>query len=228
MNKRIYEPIKRTTLSAVVTERLRELVVSGTYLAGMQLSEVDLAERFGVSRGPIREALQRLVQEGLLRSEPHRGVFVPSVDAVDAADIYLAREAIESAASRVIAADPRRGATIGRLRDVLDQLSSAAAADRWDRVAELDLRFHTDLVAATGSPRLVRMYATLIDETRILLALQSGRPGRVSIAGEHLALLAAIEAGDGDAAVTAVERHFHGNVERGTDGATVIAEPAPA
>ena len=72
MAKRTIEPIERSTLSSTVTERLRELVIQGTYPPGTQLSEVELAERFGVSRGPIREAVQRLTQEGLLRSEPHR------------------------------------------------------------------------------------------------------------------------------------------------------------
>ena len=104
MTNRTIEPIKRSTLSSMVTERLRELVIAGSYEPGTQLSEVDLAERFGVSRGPIREGLQRLVQEGLLRSEPHRGVFIPVISPDDVHDIYLAREAIEGAAVKAICA----------------------------------------------------------------------------------------------------------------------------
>src|SRR5215218_8200290 len=70
---------------------------------GTQLNEVELASSFGVSRGPVREALQRLIQEGLLRSEPHRGVFVPVMTDEDIDDVYLAREALEAAAVRQIA-----------------------------------------------------------------------------------------------------------------------------
>ena len=61
------------------------------------------AASFGVSRGPVREAIQRLIQEGLLRSEPHRGVFLPVLTVEDIEDIYLTREALESTALRCIA-----------------------------------------------------------------------------------------------------------------------------
>ena len=69
--------IPRGTFASIVTERLSASIIDGTLKPGAQLNEVELATSFGVSRGPVREALQRLVQEGLLDSEPHRGVFVP-------------------------------------------------------------------------------------------------------------------------------------------------------
>ena len=94
--------IPRATFASIVTERLRASIINGSLKPGSQLSEVELATSFGVSRGPVREALQRLVQEGLLHSEPHRGVFVPVLTDQDVHDIYLAREALESAAVRSI------------------------------------------------------------------------------------------------------------------------------
>src|SRR5262245_25137287 len=113
------KPIVRSTLATIVTERLRELVIAGQYAPGTQLSEMELAEQFGVSRGPVREALVRLVQVGLLERIPNRGVFVPNVGDEDLDDIYLAREAVESAALRVLL---RRGddvpALITRLRGI--------------------------------------------------------------------------------------------------------------
>ena len=95
--------IPRVTFASMVGERIRSNIIDGTLPPGSQLNEVELASSFGVSRGPVREALQRLIQEGLLRSEPHRGVFVPVMTDEDIDDVYLAREALETAAVRRIA-----------------------------------------------------------------------------------------------------------------------------
>lgn len=209
MSKQTIEPIKRSTLSTMVAERLRALVISGAYEPGSQLSEVELAERFGVSRGPIREGLQRLVQDGLLRSEPHRGVFVPQIGEADIADIYLAREAIEGAAIRLVSASPARASVVATLRDLLAQMRSATAAGRWNRVADLDMKFHTEVVRASGSARLVRMYATLIDETRVLLSMTANVPGREDLVDEHEELAELIESGEPNGAATTLARTFH-------------------
>ena len=117
--------LPRATFASMVTERLRDSIVNGTLEPGSQLSEVELAHSFGVSRGPVREAIQRLVQEGLLRSEPHRGVFVPVLTDADVADVYLARAALESAALRRLDRhlSRRRAAT----------RSSTSTSPRWRR-----------------------------------------------------------------------------------------------
>ena len=109
--------IPRATFASIVTERLRANIVDGSLKPGSQLSEVELATGFGVSRGPVREALQRLVQEGLLRSESHRGVFVPVLTDEDVLDVYVAREALESAA----------------IRSIISSDSTAAASEALDR-----------------------------------------------------------------------------------------------
>jgi DNA-binding GntR family transcriptional regulator len=211
--KRTIEPITRSTLSSIVTERLRELVVQGTYPPGTQLSEVELADRFGVSRGPIREGLQRLVQEGLLRSEPHRGVFIRRIDDADIADIYLAREAIEGAAIRVLMSDPEVRSVADELRRLVRQMQEAAAAERWSKVAELDMRFHTEVVRAAGSVRLSRMYSSLIDETRALLSMTASYPGREHLVEEHAELAEILASADGAGAAAALSRHFAQSLE---------------
>jgi DNA-binding GntR family transcriptional regulator len=202
------EPIRRSTLSSMVTERLRELVIQGSYAPGTQLSEVELAERFGVSRGPIREGLQRLVQEGLLRSEPHRGVFIPVISDDDVLDIYLAREAIEGAAAKAIVARPDRREVTETLKRLVRDMEKAAAAQRWGDVADLDMRFHLEIVRGAGSRRLSRMFGTLIDETRALLRLTAADAGREERVMEHGEIARTLEAGDVDGALTSLGRHF--------------------
>ncbi|MEW5991072.1 MAG: GntR family transcriptional regulator [Chloroflexota bacterium] len=208
MPKQAIVRIKRSTLSSVVAERLRELVISGAYEPGAQLSEVDLAESFGVSRGPIREGLQRLVQDGLLRSEPHRGVFVPKVGPDDIADIYLAREAIEGAAIRIVMALEDRAAIVATLRELVRQMRVATEAEKWARVADFDMKFHLEVVRASGSPRLQRMYSTLIDETRVVMSMTANVSGREDYADEHGEIADRIEAGSVVAAVDTLARTF--------------------
>jgi DNA-binding GntR family transcriptional regulator len=231
MAKQTIEPIKRSTLSSMVAERLRELVISGAYPPGAQLSEVELAERFGVSRGPIREGLQRLVQDGLLRSEPHRGVFVPKVGDADIADIYLAREAIEGAAIRLLSARPDRQSVVDTLRDFVSQMRTATNAGKWTRVADLDMRFHSEVVRASGSPRLARMYSTLIDETRVLLAMTANVPGREDLVEEHANIAEQIAHGKADAALGILTHSFDDSRRTLTDQHAAVhsrASEAPA
>lgn len=228
MAKQTIEPIKRSTLSSMVAERLRELVITGAYPPGAQLSEVELAERFGVSRGPIREGLQRLVQDGLLRSEPHRGVFVPQVRDADISDIYLAREAIEGAAIRIVMASDERARVVVTLRDLVRQMRAAADAEKWTRVADLDMRFHLEVVRASGSPRLQRMYSILIDETRVVMAMTANVSGREDYAEEHAEIADRIESGSVDSAIRTLARTFQESRKTLTRAAQVAPEAAPA
>jgi len=89
------EPVERRSTAAIVADRIRTAIMRGTFPPGTQLGEVELAARLGVSRGPLREAMQRLVAEGLLRSERYRGLFVRELDAADVRDVYIARTAVE-------------------------------------------------------------------------------------------------------------------------------------
>src|SRR6266511_1067473 len=95
-----------------------------------QLNEMDLAERLGVSRGPLREGLQRLIQEGLLNSQPHRGVFVPVINDEDLLDIYFAREVIETAAVRRIMAATRPAELLPGLQQTVNEMARAVKIGR--------------------------------------------------------------------------------------------------
>ena len=188
-------PIRPESTAAIVARKLRELTAEGAFAPGQQLYEVELAKRFGVSRGILREAMQRLTQEGLLISRPNRGVFVAEFGPDEVFDIYTARLAVERAAClKVIDVM----GTAGELADALDALTDrleariAAGAPHLELTA-LDIEFHERMVAAAASPRLTRMHATLATESRICSAsLGAGdypMPERVA---EHRALAAAI------------------------------------
>lgn len=205
--------IPRATFASMVTEQLRSRIVNGDVEPGSQLSETELAASFGVSRGPVREALQRLIQEGLLRSEPHRGVFVPVLADADVVDIYLARSALESAAVRVVVESHRCDTAARALDTPTRAMELAEAAGDWEAVGNSDLEFHVALVRATGSARLQRMFNTVISETRLCLGVLTAADAREGLVAEHRQLVGLIERGDTEQALIVLEKHFDDAVD---------------
>lgn len=207
-------PVTRRSTPEIIADELRSAIMYGQFTPGDQLGEADLAARLGVSRGPLREAMQRLVQEGLLRSEPHRGLFVIELDESDVQDVYLARLAIERQACLLVLAQ-NRAAAVAALTRSLDDL--VRAADKHDRLAmsDADQAFHQVLVHASGSPRLERMANTLLVETRMCLnALQAKYPEPAELVDEHRALLQAIKKGDEPTLLRLIEDHMTDSINR--------------
>ena len=208
------EPVPRRSTVEIISDELRSAIMYGSLAPGSQLGEADLAARLGVSRGPLREAMQRLVQEGLVRSEPHRGLFVIILAEEDMEDVYLARLAIERAACQMIM-NRNRGEALVRLTEALQALVDAA--EQRDRIAmsDADQAFHQVLVASSGSPRLERMAHTLLVEARMCLnALQEKYPEPEDLVEEHRKLVEAINDGDEERLLRLIEEHMTDSVER--------------
>jgi DNA-binding GntR family transcriptional regulator len=180
---------------SIIADKLRKAIGHGELKPGMQLGEADLARKLGVSRGPLREGMQRLTQEGLLVAIRNRGLFVVDMTADDVRDMYLAREAIERAAARKILRGDH--VTAGQvLLDVVSDMSAAVAAGDATGVGEVDIAFHERLVQLAGSPRLSRMHQTFITETRMCIhALEETYSASEVRVAEHHALAEAIKAG---------------------------------
>jgi len=218
----LLEPVDRRPTPSLIADQLRRAIATGTLSPGTQLGEVELAGRLGVSRGPLREAMQRLVAEGLLRSERHRGIFVRQLDAADVRDIYLARLAVEQAAGRrILAGDP--SAALAPLGAALDALVAAATSGDPVAMADADHAFHATLVAAAGSPRLCRMADALLVETRMCLAaLQDTAPPAASLVAEHQLIRDAVRDGDPDRLAAALAEHMADAVHR------IVGVPTPS
>jgi DNA-binding GntR family transcriptional regulator len=162
--------VERASTTEQVLSELRDAIVDGRIAQGEQLRETALAQELGTGRSAVREAIRHLVQEGLVEHEMHRGAIVRVVSLADRLDVYGAREAIEAGAVRQVL---ERGDALdlSRLRAALDALRRAVP--RQGRLTEAaiaaDIRFHQELVALCGSPRLSRAHETLVAETRMLL-----------------------------------------------------------
>lgn len=209
------EPVQRKSTAAIVADQLRAAIMYGSLPPGSQMGEAELASRLGVSRGPLREAMQRLVQEGLLHSEPHRGLFVTTLEASDVQDIYLARLAVERTACERIVGHHRVEA-VAELTAA--QVRIVNAVDQGDPVelTDADQEFHETLVRVSGSSRLQRMAQTLLVEKRMCLtALQDKYPADAqALVDEHQGLVDAIEQGDRQLVVSRLEAHMNDALQR--------------
>ncbi|MEP7738880.1 GntR family transcriptional regulator [Nocardioides sp. 31GB23] len=183
---------------------------------GEQITESATAAAFKASRGPVREALKRLTQEGLLRSKRNRGLFVPILSIADVDDIYLLREGVEGPALDRLIARPNPE-VIEKLTAILDDYEELLASSDWEAADELDLTFHRELVYSTGSPRLKHAFDTVMVETRMCLrALVVHHTAHPDMGAWDRDILASIEAGDTEAGRRALRFH----------SATVLADLA--
>lgn len=196
----------------VIADQLREGIISGAFRPGDQLNEAQVARQLNVSRGPVREALHRLVQEGLLYARPNRGMFIEELDLRDVAEVYETREVIECAATEIItrsSAEDR--STIGdSLEAIVDRMHAALESHEWLTLGRIDLEFHTHLVASAGNSRLARAYSTLATEALISLShfLPDAYPDRNRVVPDHLEIVAMIRDGDKDAIHSTLHRHL--------------------
>lgn len=191
--------VARESTPSIIARTLREAIADGRIEAGARLGEAKLASELGVSRGPLREAMQRLTQEGLLVSVRNRGLFVAELRDEQVRDVYVARTAVERAA---VAEILRRdfAAAAHRLRPVIEAMArapDASSEDGDDAVGRADIAFHELLVELSGSHRLVRMHATLLTETRMCIhALRRTYRWPDARVVEHRAIVDALESGD--------------------------------
>jgi DNA-binding GntR family transcriptional regulator len=191
------EPVARATASSRVTDTLRAAILDGSIIPGAQLKETPLADRLRVSRGPLREAVQRLVQEGLLWTEPHHGTFVVELNRDDVADIYLARRAVESTAATQLMEMSDKSEALTSLEAAVSNLRTAVKDGRWPAIVAADIAFHERLVGSAKSKRLMRMFGILAAETRLCMNALVARPDWVKgVVSDHRELVAALR-GDG-------------------------------
>ena len=207
------QPIARAPTALLIARRVRDAILDGTLSPGTRMVETRLAEQLGVSRAPVREALQRLIQEGLAENR-RRGVFIRELTDDDVVDVYLARTACETAAADAILRAPHETDWEG-LESALSGLEDAAADSDLRSTLEADRLFHEKLVAAADSPRLTRMFATLLVETAVCLRRLEGVYTEGShLAGEHRRILNALLSGDRGEVLEAITAHMDDAVQR--------------
>ena len=208
------EPVVQESTPSIIARKLRYAIARGEVAPGSPLGEAELARELGVSRGPLREAMQRLTQEGLLVSIRNRGLFVIEMTDAEIRDMYVLRTAIESAACKLLVRADHAAAGIDLLDKVAAMENAAATGDR-AAMSDADLAFHERLIALSGSPRLARIHSTLMTETRMCQTVlqDSYRVGGEWIA-EHRGIAEAVFNGDGSLAEGRLSDHAEGALAR--------------
>jgi DNA-binding GntR family transcriptional regulator len=202
--------IEHKQLWQAVADQLRDEILEGRLPAGSRLVETELAERFGVSRGPIRDALAELARSGLAEDLPRRGTFVSSLTEKDLSEVYVIRQAIEEAAVR-LAIELGTDEDLAELYAALDATEHAYAEDDLTSAWDADMAFHRVYCRMSGNGRLLTMFDELASQTVLLMrtALATHASlGWTPPVEFHRRIADGIRARDATAAVEAVAQHY--------------------
>ncbi|MDO9404046.1 MAG: phosphonate utilization associated transcriptional regulator [Polaromonas sp.] len=206
--------LRSSSLTTVVQQEIERAILAGEYAPGSKLNEATLAEKMGVSRGPVREAFRMLEEAGLVRNEKNRGVFVRDIPIDEAIEIFDLRAAMDEMVGRQLAqriTPPQ----LKELRALVEAMEKSVKAEDAYDYHLLNLQFHDRLVEMAGNRKLGDIYRKLIKELSLFrrLNLADGWPLPVS-AKEHREIVKAIASGDADAAGRALFEHVIESKER--------------
>jgi DNA-binding GntR family transcriptional regulator len=218
------------SMQARVIDEMRRRIISGDIPPGAALSELALAESFGVSRTPVREALKQLQTEGLVEVRPRVGTFVAAPSRREITELFQMKELLEGAAARLLA---QRGRVpeIGRLERNLAEADAAVAADDRAGYAKLVEEFHDLLITGADNAKLEAHYRVLMNQLAYarLVMTSLGQPGRPRQSDrEHHRVLELIVAKDGDSAERVMREHVRASRQALMKGLDEADEPEEA
>ncbi|MEV8267499.1 FCD domain-containing protein [Microbacterium sp. NPDC076911] len=206
----------------VVRHQLERLIITGELAPGDRLAEVLLAERLGVSRGPIREAITALERDGLVVQIPNRGAFVRVVSEADARHLYEIRSALFGLACG-LSASRHTGSVDIELRGLLSSMRGAAERADHEMYFDLNRAFHRTLLETSGNPFLAKQYETISRSINLFRARALTIPENVAASlEEHERIAAAVTSGDEERARSLGASHIAGGFARHL-GESVVA-----
>jgi DNA-binding GntR family transcriptional regulator len=198
--------LSRPMLRDRIKDAILARILDGTYVPGERIVEIRVAQEFGVSQAPVREALRELELLRLVVSEPFRGARVREVTAQELAEIYPVRAALEEVAAR--------GAAEGLAGDVsdldaeLDGMRRSAAAEDVHAFVDHDVAFHRRIVQASGNGTLLELWTSLHVDLRTAITLIKRAADLGEVAEAHVPVMEALRAGDPERAAAAVREHI--------------------
>jgi DNA-binding GntR family transcriptional regulator len=198
---------RNTTFSQATEAVLREMVLDGTLAPGERINEVLLATQLGISRGPLREAIQRLASEGLLTVVSHRGAFVRTFSRQDVVDLYELRCALELHAVRLAcerAADSDLDDLDALLTDTAVRIRTSSA-----HAYPQEPDFHLRLVLLAGNQALLRAAQDVQRQLALARSMSAKQPARARVAvAEHAELVTVLRGRDAAEATRMMGRHL--------------------
>jgi DNA-binding GntR family transcriptional regulator len=219
--------VRPPTAQEAVLGELRRLLVTGELAPGTPVRQEALAERLGVSRVPLREALKVLEGEGHVRYLPRRGYVVAELSVDDLTEVYRLRELLEAEAIRV--AVPRLDDTaVTAIETAAREVDTAGRRGDLAGMTEHNREFHFLLFDAAGMPRLSRTLRQLWDATDVYRSVYfAGSEHRTRVVHEHADLVAALAEGDIERAVAVQAAHRDHSVAAVTAALRATSAPSP-
>lgn len=197
------------TLSDDVAKIIRKMILNGELQAGSWINQAHLAEKFNISRGPIREALKLLQNEGLIKHETNKGTFVATLSDQDAFEIYTLRALIEGEAAQ-LALRHLTSQDLLELEGYIEEFTEAMHNHDIERQVQCDILFHGKIVAASKHNRLIGIHKNLDTQVGVMyLTIANQVPMRVEqVVHNHRLLLDALQTGDKKKIKKAFSTHY--------------------
>jgi DNA-binding GntR family transcriptional regulator len=205
---KVLENISQVTVESQVLDRLRDAILQGYFPAESQLNQVHVAAQFGVSRGPVRAAINKLEKEGLVRNVPHRGTFVTPLDQKMVSDLYNVRSVLEGYAMR-LAVEHCTPEDIDRLTLLVEETRQAARRGDTSEVIRLDFLLHQFFVELSENTFLIQTWSTIkIHVQRALTFRHRSYPDLQEIADSHLPFIDLMKNKNAEEAAHVMEAHI--------------------
>ena len=214
--------IQRRNLGDDVYRILWSRILSRDLHPGEKLSDLKLSAELGVSRTPVREALHRLLQDGVIRAQPNRGFFVTSFSGKDIDDIFEIRAALEALALRTVVMrhpDEDYSWALERLDEVGTMIDAASSEEEIisanERFLEADQGFHRFIVEHSGNERLIGLVNGLWAQIAVFQKAGTHVPGYTEVAlRQHRTIITLLREGRHDEAIAALQSHIRDMKER--------------
>ncbi len=198
---------KHLTLREKILENIRDAIISGSLKAGSRVSEPELAERYGISRTPIREALRQLESEGYLTVIPRRGAVVSEFSQKDVEDFYAIKSILEGYAARQ-ACSRLTDRELDKLQANNKRLNDLAEQNDIKTFFKVHNDFHEMFIKAADNERLRELITSVVTRFQRLRFMSLSLPGRMKIsAQEHKKIIEAFRRRDAETAETLVRKN---------------------
>ena len=206
---------EKESLSEQIANELKRQIGEGEIPPGTHVKEAEIADSLGISRAPVREAINLLLSEGILEKEPYRGVFVYVPSKEDRENILEARILVETYAVDKLAkhSDPD---TLDNLERLIEKIQNEAKSKRcdWRKLMVLDMAFHETLCKSSQNELLVSIWKSLMLKQRVIFMMDCANGGRIDIiADEHVQIYDALASNNVSEAKALLLKHINSCVD---------------
>ncbi|WP_251551177.1 GntR family transcriptional regulator [Neobacillus muris] len=186
--------LNHQTLSDSVASIIRKMIFNGTLKPGERINQVQLAEKMDISRGPIREALRLLQNEGLIKHETNKGTFVTTLSRQDQVEIYTLRALLEGEAAK-LASKQLTPSDYHELEELVESFRKFTLEEDLENLAKIDLEFHKKIVSKCGNARLIKFHQQLDTQVgAMFLTVANIVPVRINqLVDNHIYLIEALK-----------------------------------